>query len=344
MNSEIINPLDFPGWDRLVFTNTNSTFFHSSLWARVLHQSYGYEPLYFTAFDQGQLAVLIPVMEVKSFFTGNRGVSLPFTDFCDPILPSEDIGMEVWETLLDHGRKANWKYLEIRGGKGFGNDPEPSSWYYEHILDLSGGAQQVQANFRSSHKRNIKNAQKAGVEVVISSTPEAMGEFYRLNCMTRKMHGLPPQPYLFFEQIYEYIIKKGGGLLVAARYEGTVIAASIYFHAGRKAIYKYGASDIAYQHLRPNNLVMWKAIEQYCHEGYASLSFGRTDPGHDGLRQFKTGWGAAERIINYYRYDFQEQKFICKPPGTEGWHNSLFRSTPIPLLKMIGSALYRHMG
>ena len=83
---EIINPLQFTGWDELLLTQPESTFFHSSHWARVLYDTYGYKPLYFTVRDNDKLSALVPVMEIDSFLTGKRGVSLPFTDFCEPII------------------------------------------------------------------------------------------------------------------------------------------------------------------------------------------------------------------------------------------------------------------
>lgn len=60
-----------------------------------------------------------------------------------------------------------------------------------------------------------------------------------------------------------------------ASFKGTIIAGAIYFHFGEKAVYKYGASDVKYQQLRPNNLVMWEAIRLYCQNGYKSFCFGR---------------------------------------------------------------------
>ena len=49
----IVNPLEYPNWDELLLTNDQSTFFHTSAWARVLHASYKYKPLYFTSIDNG---------------------------------------------------------------------------------------------------------------------------------------------------------------------------------------------------------------------------------------------------------------------------------------------------
>ena len=99
-----IDPLEYPNWDDLLLTNDQSTFFHTSAWARVLHESYNYKPLYFTSIDDGKISVLIPIMEIRSFITGRRGVSLPFTDYCKPIVPDTNHSPKIMDdiTKLTH--------------------------------------------------------------------------------------------------------------------------------------------------------------------------------------------------------------------------------------------------
>ena len=82
----------------------------------MLSESYGYKPLYFAIIDNGKLAGLIPVMEIESFLTGKRGVSLPFTDICHPIADTDDIFQALMERLTQHGKSAGWKYIEFKGG------------------------------------------------------------------------------------------------------------------------------------------------------------------------------------------------------------------------------------
>lgn len=344
MQIAIINPLHYAGWDDLLLAGPDSDFFHSSHWAGVLQDTYGYKPLYFAVIDNGNLMLSIPVMEVTSYLTGKKGVSLPFTDFCRPIISEKLKSGDIWNHLLGYGRKAGWKYLEVRGDGGLGQESEPSAWYYEHILALSQDEQTIYSRFRDSTKRNIKKAEKAGVEVAISDSLESVREFYRLNCLTRKMHGLPPQPFSFFKNIQNKVLCARQGLLVTARYKGEAVAASIYFHFGNKAIYKYGASDNRYNTLRANNLTMWKAIEWYCRNEYNHFSFGRTDPEHTGLRQFKTGWGTAEIIIRYFRFLFEKNDFVQTLSGVQGPYTNFFKMMPVPMLRILGRLLYRHMG
>ena len=341
---ETINPLEFVGWDELIQTQPDSTFFHSSHWARVLHSTYGYKPLYFTVRDNNTILAIIPVMEIDSSLTGKRGVSLPFTDLCQPVINKSFRASEIWNALREYGEKAGWKYIEIRGGDGLNQNLPLSSWCYEHYLNLSDGVQLVHDNFHDSHKRNIRKAKKMGVEVTICDSVESMKEFYRLNLITRKRHGLPPQPVSFFKNIHRFVIEKKRGLLLIARHQKKVIAGALCLHFGDKAVYKYAASDKQCQHLRANNLVIWKTLEHYCQQGYDSFHFGRTDQGHNGLRQFKSGWGAKEQRVNYYQYSFQGKSSVSTLPKVDGYHTKVLKKTPLPILGIIGSILYRHIG
>ncbi len=346
MNLElrIINPLKFIGWDELILSAKMYSFFHSSAWARVLHESYRYNPIYITMIDKNALWVLIPLMGVKSFFTGKRGVSLPFSDYCDPIIEGNISYKDVFDHIFEYGRSRNWKFIEIRGGRDILQDVSPFSCFYSHTLNLSKHEDQIFSNFRDSTRRNIKKAVRDGVEINICKSLESIKKFYLLNCITRKMHGLPPQPYYFFKKIYDFVISSGFGIVVLASHRKRTIAGAIFFHFGEKAIFKYAASDKAYQHLRSNNLVMWEGIKWYCNHGYKTFCFGRTAMENKGLRQYKAGWGTKENIIKYYRFEVKKGNAIENNPRESRIQNIVLSKMPIPLLKFIGSISYKHIG
>lgn len=341
---EVVNPTKMENWDDALIADGRFTFFHSAAWLKVLCESYQYKPIYFARMANMQVDTMIPVMEIQSKLTGRRGVSLPFSDYCEPVVGQEIAFEEAIESVIRHGKKAEWRCFEFRGGERFLQNETPFCFFYEHSLDLRKDEKQLFAGLDSSNRRNIRKAAKMGVQIRIAHSLETMKEFYLLHCLTRKRHGLPPQPFYFFKKIYDHIISRNLGLLVLATYEGRTIAGAVYFHFGRKALYKYGASEQKYQKLRANNLVMWEAIKWYCQNGYQDFSFGRTEPENSGLRRFKKSWGANENVIHYYKYDFDEEKFIADQARRRHFHESIFRRMPMPLLRGIGALLYKHIG
>jgi lipid II:glycine glycyltransferase (peptidoglycan interpeptide bridge formation enzyme) len=343
MNLQAINPLQFPHWDDMIQAHPEASFFHSSTWAHVLSESYHYTPVYFSAINT-TIDALVPLMDIKSVLTGHRGVSLPFTDYCEPIMSNPDSFHEIMDYIIEKGRQQGWEYMELRGGESFLKETPPCASYYGHTLQLTRNHDDLLSSFRESTRRNIHKAEKQGVKVTLCTDEEAVKAFYKLNCLTRRHHGLPPQPFYFFKKVHEHILSKNHGFIALALHEGSPIAGDVFFHFGRKAMYKYGASDRNYQHLRANNLVMWDAIKWFCQNGYENLCFGRTETDNDGLRQFKSGWGTKEHIIKYYRYDLRKSFFVKESSKISAFQHKIFNKLPIPILIALGALLYRHMG
>lgn len=339
---DILNPIDYQGWDELLVSNEGYTFFHTAAWAKVLSETYHYCPLYFTLLDNNRLLALIPMMEVKSIFTGRRGVSLPFTDYCEPVIANGSHIQDMTDFIREYGRKCRWESIESRGGSY--PDMVALTSYYRHTLNLTLGVEQIFSRFNSNTRRNIRKAIREGVEVNIYRSLKAVNEYYRLHCMTRKRHGLPPPPRAFFIKIYEHIISKDLGRVVLASYRRRIIAGSVFFNFGDKSLYKYGASEYTFQHLRASDLIMWEAIKCYAQKGYHSLCFGRTALDNKGLRRFKTRWGVDEQIINYYKFNLRQNTFVTKTSLLKDSHHRIFRKMPIPLLRVLGSLLYKHIG
>jgi len=320
------------------------SFFHSSTWAKSLSETYKFEPLYFAVFSDKRFAALVPFMDITSILTGKRGVSLPFTDFCEPIFEEGTRFREFFDFIINYGRGRDWKFIEIRGAKHFFQEEIPYISYYTHNLNLLSDEDHLFASFSDSTRRNIRKANQSSVTLGIRTSMDSMKIFYRLHALTRKYHGLPPQPFIFFQKIYEYIILKQMGFVATASINNKVIAASVFFIFGEKAIFKYGASDRKYLQFRPNNLLFWETIKWLKQNGYKDLSFGRTDIENQGLRKFKLAFGTEEETINYYRYNIEETRFTKNQQESTGYANRLLKKMPTPLLQIIGSLFYRHMG
>jgi Acetyltransferase (GNAT) domain len=338
-----VDPCDHASWDSLLEARGDASIFHTRGWAQVLKESYCHRPFYFCRIEDGRLKELLPVMEVSSRWTGRRGVSLPFTDFTTP-LREQGLGAErLYSAAVEVGRERGWRYFECRGNHSAWTGSLSSLKFYGHAVDLSDGPDALFQGLEGSVRRGIRKAQDSKVAVEYDSTPEGIKVFYRLHCGTRRRHGVPPQPFRFFENIARYILGQKRGFVAIARHEDKPIAAAVFFHFAREAIYKFGASDMSFQHLRPNNLVMWSAIKRLAEQGMSVLHLGRTSLANEGLRRFKLGFGAREEEITYSKFSFRANSFVRDIDRAEGWPNHLFRLLPAPAFRWAGSILYPHL-
>jgi CelD/BcsL family acetyltransferase involved in cellulose biosynthesis len=339
----VVNPLQQPGWDGLVGEHAEAWFFHGTGWARVLRETYGHEPVFAARFAGGQLQGLLPLMEVSSPWTGRRGVSFPFTDFCYPIKTEGQDAGELYEMAMAQGRARGWRYLECRSSDEDWPGSTPSLVFYGHELDLGAGEETLFKGLDSAVRRGIKKAVAAGLRIQFESSLEAVETYYGLHCRTRQRHGLPPQSFRFFANIQKHILQPGGGFIASAIWEKRTVAAAVFLHQGRQALYKFGASDYEFQHLRPNNLLMWEGIRRCAAKGCVRLHFGRTSLGNEGLRRFKLGFGAREQEIKCCKYDFRAGRFVTDVDRAEGRINRVFAALPPPLLRLAGRMLYPHL-
>lgn len=343
LDVEQLDPLEGTDWDRHVTGHPDHTVFHRGAWARVLHKSYGHDPVYLRFARGGITKALVPVMEVRRLLTGHRGVCLPFSDFCQPLVRDDDDLPAVRDHLATVATERGWKHLEIRGGapaEGGRAGASAEKTFFGHELKLET-AEDVQFSlFPGAVRRAIRKAERSGVTVSVSRSWEAVRRFFDLHVRTRRRHGAPPQPLSFFREVFRELIEAGHGFVVIAETENRPVAGAVFLHSGKSALYKFGASDDAALGLRPNNLVMWEGIRTLIGTGCQTLHFGRSSGTNAGLRRFKRSWGASEFGIQYTRFRPSDRAWTPVQPDSPGFHEQVFRRLPLALNRLAGKVIY----
>jgi hypothetical protein len=339
---EIIDPTRDDSWDVLTASHPENTIFHSSAWARVLIGTYGHKPFYLHLSTGHKTAAVLPFMEVTSPVTGRRGISLPFSDVAGPLFFTPVDPQLLVEQISRIARERRWKYVELRAGGALAPATLMPA-FFGHTLDLTVGLERLRASLAGAVRRNLRKAEESALTIEISRKWEDLLKFYALHMRTRRRHGVPPQSVRFFSNIHEHLIKRGLGFVVVAALQSRRIAAAVFLRAGRKAVYKFGASDERFQLRRANNLVMWEGIKQLMDEGAHALHFGRTSTENEGLRRFKRGWGSKEESIVYSRLNPLTARWSTPAPESSGLHNQIFRTLPLPVNRLLGTLCYPHL-
>ena len=127
----------------------------------------------------------------------------------------------------------------------------------------------------------------------------------------------PPQPLSFFKAVYNNVISKGKGFTILAAMDGLPVSGAVFFHFGKKAIYKFGANDLRYRNVRAANMVMWEAIRSLSKNGFDELCLGRTDPANTGLIRFKAGWGGEGEISSLLQIRPEKIGLCARDSGNE---------------------------
>ena len=286
---------DDPGWLAFLAAQPGATLFHHPAWARVLSQTYGYRSLVLAQSDlDGRIVGGLPAVELRGL-RGRRYVALPFTDHCPPLADSP-VATQTLSRNLSAWRKATGaRELVIRDALPAGPGIHLVSRGVRHTLPLAGGSQEILKRLQGGPvARAIRKAEREGVTARVSTSMADLSSFYRLHLATRRRLGVPIQPKRFLESIWRECLASGLGFAVVAGWRSHPVAAGLFLAWNGTLIYKFGASDPRYWNLRPNNLVIWAAIQWGTAHGFRWLDFGKSDLDNQGLRDFKSRWGATE--------------------------------------------------
>ena len=347
MNIEIraVTASDDNKWDDFVFTHPRGNLYHHSIWRQVLELTFGYTPLYLVLQNSsGEFQGLYPFMLVKSRFTGDRLVSLPFSTFCAPLVPDVALEEMVKFSLAQH---PGIEYLEMKlcdAGENMPDFLEKDSSYVTHFLDLSAGEDALLKSFHpTSVRQRIVKAGKNHLTLRMARSEEDIRNFFKLHTSNRRKHGLPPHPYQFFSNMWKLMAPNKMLAVPFIEHQGEMICAGIILKYKDTAIFEYSACDENYLHLSANQMLTWEVIRMACGDGFTSFDFGRSSLDNPSLIAYKERWGAKRSTLNYYYYP------RAKKVGREGSLGRRIlsranRMLPEVLLQLEGECLYRHLG
>jgi len=329
-------------WLDYLESHSNATIFHHPAWIQLMEKSYGYRPYVLVFNKDDKIRAGVPFMEIRSLITGNRYVSLPYTDYCQPLY-EDDLSLKILTDWFNEAfQNKKMPRIQLRWDYPTTGHIKNQKIYVNHAIQIDSNPELVAKKLKRTHRQNIQTAINRGVVVDQGNQLEHLRSYYSLQLETRRRHGVPAQPWSFFNHLATTIFKQGLGFVMLAYYESKCIAGVVFLHWKHHLVAKYSASLEEAMILRPNNLLFWKGIEWGCNNGFSVFDFGRTEQSNQGLCRYKRGWGAEETELTY-------SIFSNKPvhSGEDFSHKmmqSVIQKSPIWVCRLIGELLYRHFG
>jgi CelD/BcsL family acetyltransferase involved in cellulose biosynthesis len=331
-----------PEWFAFVEAHPDSTIFHHPAWAGLIAECYGYRPFVITVTDKsGEIAAALPMMELRSLLQGKRWISLPFSDYCPPLLRDGVSLSLLAQALIGLRREHGVPSVEVRSSLQQEHGVHLSTPYVIHSLHLQTDPTVVFDGFDRKFRQYPRKAEREGLTARASSTREDIDIFYAIHLKTRVKLGVPVQPKRFFDLLWHRMIAKGLGIVIIVKEgSGIPISGAIVLRYRQNAMIKFSGSDPAYLYTRCHYFTFWKCIEWACMNGVSVFDFGRTEVPEVGLRKFKDGWGAKEEPLTYSTIS------RAAPRQSSGRSTKLIRGliqhSPPLVCRAIGELFYRY--
>lgn len=175
--------------------------------------------------------------------------------------------------------------------------PSAASFHAQNIhAHLADGYETVYEDYHTNQRNRIRNAEEAGVEIVLAEGEEKSRADDFLRCYYETMERVGANPdYFYLPETLRSLIARPEMVLASALYDGRVVASGMFLCADDVIFYFLSGSDGDYLDVRPNNLMLDRIVEYGVERDFTYLHLGG---GSESLRHFKSQVGNGR--INYF--------------------------------------------
>jgi CelD/BcsL family acetyltransferase involved in cellulose biosynthesis len=272
-------------------------------WIETLARTYDFEISASASTRRGKAESAILFSRVSDL-RGDRIVSLPFSDYSDPLVEDAQSWNELIEPILAFALPVTLRCLrnELPVNDTRFTIVRRAMW---HGVELVQSEEKLWASLSGSARQNVRKAERNGVVVREARSLEAVRIFYRMHSQLRKSkYRLLAQPVAFFENLHHLFAPSERLTVLLAEVQGASVAGIFFLQWGDTLYYKFNAS--VESTLSSNDLLMWEGIRLGRRRGLARLDFGLSDLGQPGLIRYKRKYATQEREIVMLRW---------QPPG-----------------------------
>ena len=333
---------DASRWDDFVRRHPHGSPFHLTGWKSAMEATFGYEPKYLLAEDNGQLVAVLPLFLISNFLAGRILLSTPFAVYGGVLASSPEALLAVQQELERLGRELRVDYTELRNAwpdqcLGYA----PVSRYVTFTQELPSTEEEILETIPRKTRRMVRKSLEHAFKVRLT---RKTGDFERLYLTNLRKLGTPAFPHKHFENLLKFLGEDVNVCEVVL--DDQVVAAVMTIYFRDQVLPYYGAADSAMNAFSPTSFMYFDQMRRSAASGYKIYDFGRSkkdDERDAGSYGFKIHWGMVERQLPYEILLGRRKELPNLTPKNPKfrWAMDLWRKAPLPVTKALGPLFIR---
>jgi FemAB-related protein (PEP-CTERM system-associated) len=333
--------IDDTEWDGFVEGRPDATFFHLAAWRSVASQVFGHRPHYLVHREAGEIAAVLPLVEIRSRLFGHALISNAFCVGGGPLARSEAAQAAILSEAEDLGRRLGVDYIELRDAT-----LKPKGWSARD--DLYAGFEGPIPAGEEDNLKQIPRKQRAVVrkalERDLATTIDAgAADFFEVYARTMRDHGTPALPRRFFEHLLTAFGDRCEILTV--RQDGKPVSSVLSYYFRDRVLPYYTGSLPQARSLGANDLMYWAVMRRAAARGCTVFDFGRSKR-DTGPFSFKRNWGFEPRPIAHHYRLVRSSALPNLNPNNPRYRALIeaWRRLPLPVANAVSPLLSRSLG
>jgi FemAB-related protein (PEP-CTERM system-associated) len=328
-------------WDAYVMAAEGATFFHRAGWKNVLEKAFGHRTHFLYAEQDGRIAGVLPLAEVRSMLFGHSLSSLPFCVYGGIVADSPDVEKALRVEACNLAESLGVGALELRSQHESGSGWPVKELYFTFRKSID---EDDEANLKAIPNRQRAMVRKGIKEGLQSEWDNGVERLYRVYSESVRNLGTP-----VFAQKYFRILQAEFGSdcsVLMITHEGVDVAGVLNFYFRDEVLPYYGGSTSASRSLRGvNHFMYWELMRYSAAQGYRVFDFGRSKA-DTGPYSFKKHFGFEPQPLPYEYYLVNADSVPDVNPSNPKYKLLIetWSKLPLPVANFFGPFLARSLG
>lgn len=214
---------------------------------------------------------------------------------------------EALNSLIDYAKSQKFDFVRLEPRGSFKSedlkkagaqkvaelDPE-----HTQVVDLTKTENELRSELNSGHRNRINGADKRGLKVSTTTSPEDFDSFLAMLKDTAKRAKVSFYPSQYYTDIFKIMEPRGNAKLYMANVEGEPVAASLFYDYNGTRYYSHsGAFQDLNRKYNATVYLLWRAMLDAKQLGISQIDLWGIAPNDDpkhkwaGITAFKKGFG-----------------------------------------------------
>lgn len=326
--------------DHFVETHEHAADAHRTAWLDILRTGMNQRPLALSAWRDGQVVGVLPLVLTRSMLFGRRLVSLPYVNEAGLLADEPATAARLVERAIDLGRTHRAQYVELRNRNPIDRpDLQPTRTdKLRMTAALPGDTDTLWKQVHAKARNQVRKARKHDLTVRFGGG-ELLDGFYRVFARNMRDLGTPVFPRKLFAAILHHL--GGDAELCLVEQDGRPIASALLTHFRQSTEVPSASALRQYNPTCCNMLMYWELLCRAVARGSTCFDFGRSSES-SGTHKFKTQWSAAGTPTGWQLAPLRGE---ARPPTKEDDQFALairlWRKLPVWLTRLAGPPIVR---
>ncbi|WP_231731633.1 FemAB family XrtA/PEP-CTERM system-associated protein [Colwellia sp. TT2012] len=339
-----LTPADFEPWDHYVKNHSQGSFFHLSGWQQVISKSFNHDCYFLYIEHEGNIAGVLPLVEVKSKLFGHALISTPFCVYGGAIADTTEQVRKLEQEACQLAEKLSVDYLELRYQEKQDSALLLKQAHSSFGCELAEDKEQILASIKKKQRAVIRHSLKNELSFSLESGKANLADFYQLLSTSYRNLGTPIFSKAYFENLVE-VFGDNVDIAVIKNKEEQLSSAVMNFYFNEQVLPYYGGGNASARGLKSADFMYYQVMCNASERGYRWYDFGRSK-NDSGPYKYKKNWGMEPKSLYYYYHLVNATELPNLSPNNPKYKIfiQLWQKLPLKVSQIIGPFLSKFLG